>query len=245
MSRRELLIHDYAVQYARLNPGLKSCLLPERTAASLQLMYGPLLAQLHAGSRILDLGCGAGVFLSWLRRWPGVIPVGVDGSASQVAQARHNLPNIEITCADGLSYLREHPNSFSGIFCTDVLEHLPSVDRCLEWIEVAQTALVAGGFFFCRVPNAANLAASYFRYIDLTHERSFTSISLLQLLETGGLRQCRTVPIRAAHLTGRLRIGLEAMLHRIVFRVCGNSAESLFTHDVCAIGYRDGQGRQV
>lgn len=207
-------------------------------ARSLDLMFGDLLASLESGSQVLDLGCGTGIFLGWLARQRQVIPVGVDSSPAQVEVAQQNLVGLEIHCQDGLEYLRENPDTFGGIFCFDVLEHLPQLDLCLEWVEAARAALQPGGFLCCRVPNAAHLTASYSRYMDITHARIFTRTSLLQLLEAGGLQDCYTVPIRSARLRGRLRLAVEALVHRAVFRICGNALEDVFTGNVCAVGFR-------
>ena len=104
----------------------------------------------------------------WLGTNPGVVPVGVDLSEDQVAIARTHLPGIEVACADGLTFLRENPERFSGIFCFDLLEHIPQQDDYLVWFEAALEALKPGGFFCCRTPNAANLTGDYSRYMDLT-----------------------------------------------------------------------------
>jgi hypothetical protein len=173
-----------------------------------------------------------------LAGYANVVPVGVDASAAQAAVAARALPNVEIVCRDGLTFLREHAAEFAGIFCTDVLEHMPGDDLLLEWVETAVTALTPGGFFFCRVPNAANLTGAYSRYMDLTHERSFTSTSILQLLEAGGLTDCRTLAPRPGSWTGRLRQCAEALLHRTVFLICGSGLERVFSHNLHAVGLR-------
>ena len=148
-----------------------------------------------------------------MRRWffaelafassAGVTPVGVDASPTQLEIARRAFPDLEITCSDGLEYLRANPESFDGIFCTDVLEHVPGTVNCIEWVQAARAALRPGGFFVCRCPNGANLTAGFSRYIDLTHERSFTEISILQLLEAGGLRDCANLADSCRLLGGR------------------------------------------
>ncbi|MEH1831610.1 MAG: methyltransferase domain-containing protein [Nostoc sp.] len=237
---RELAIEQYAEHYARLNVSLDPHILAGiKELKRMDLQYGSLIAILPQGSKILDLGCGTGYLLYWLSKYGNVIPVGVDSSISQVKLAQNYLPDTDITCEDGLQFLRTNSNSFSGIFCMDVLEHLPTLDACLELLEAIQQALLPGGFFVCRVPNAANLTGGYSRYIDLTHERAFTSLSLLQLLEIAELQNCQTIPIRAGHLSGRIRLALEGFLHKIVFRICGqNSAEKTFTYNICAVGFK-------
>jgi 2-polyprenyl-3-methyl-5-hydroxy-6-metoxy-1,4-benzoquinol methylase len=237
MTAREALIQSYNSHYRRVNGGHAPTLSSE-AAGAMQLMYGPLLAALPSGSRVLDLGCGTGLLLGWLATQTHIVPVGVDNSPTQVEEARHHLPNVQVACADGLSYLVEHPESFGAIYCLDVLEHLSGIDLCVQWIGAARAALRRGGFFLCRMPNGANLAASYSRYMDLTHERCFTRSSILQLLEAGGLKDCRIVPYRAAHMTGRVRLWIESGLHRLVFRLCGHGQETVFTNNICAIGYK-------
>lgn len=239
MSRlRDILVRQYAEHYSRINESVDPRALTDRSMAMMSLMYGDIIASLPPGSRILDLGCGTGFLLNWLSRQPGITAIGVDGSATQVDIARRCLPEVEVVCEDGLEFLNRNQKTFSGIFCTDVLEHIYNEDNMLAFVESAREALLNGGFFFCRMPNAANLTATYSRYIDLTHERSFTSASILQLLEAAGLRDCRIVPIRMAHMSGRIRLVLERLIHRAIFRLCGHDLEKVFTSNVCAIGYR-------
>ncbi len=193
-------------------------------------------ASFRPGARILDLGCGVGFLLNWLARRPGIVAVGVDASASQLEIARANLPNVEFSGEDW-NTCGQIPNRSTGFFA-DVLEHIPGTDLCIEWVQTARAALRPGGFFVCRRPNGANLTASYSRYIDLTHERIFTEVSILQLLEAGGLSGGRVLPIRAGSLGGRTRIAVEAGLHRMIYRLCGQGQVHHFTYNVFAVGYR-------
>ncbi|MGB3204787.1 MAG: class I SAM-dependent methyltransferase [Crinalium sp.] len=242
MSRfRNIASERYLEHYARINYSINAIeRLGSRELKQLDLVYGDVLTSLPPESKILDLGCGTGMFLYWLSKQPGIIPIGVDGSASQIEVAKRNLPHIDICCEDGLAYLRKHPNTFSGIYCLDVLEHIPDLDLCLEWVEAARNALKLGGFFYCRVPNAANLTGTYSRYMDLTHERLFSSASLFQLLTLGGLENCRIIPIKLPHLSGQVRLTIEDLLHKITFRICGRGLEKTFTYNICAVGFKTG-----
>ena len=203
-----------------------------------QRTFGPVLDGVKKGARVLDVGCGVGFLLNWLSRQPGIVAVGTDASPTQLEIARRNLPTVDFTCADGLDYLRSNPDSFDGIFCTDVLEHIPGTDLCIEWVQAARAALRPDGFFVCRGPNGANLTAGYSRYIDLTHERIFTEVSILQLLEAGGLKDTRVLPIQTGSFSGGMRQAIETLLHRLIFRICGQGKVRHFTYNVCAVGYR-------
>ncbi|MDQ3982843.1 MAG: class I SAM-dependent methyltransferase [Actinomycetota bacterium] len=237
MSHRDQLIHDYARHYARVNEFVDPSVMSTRDLATMTLNYGFLLEPLRAGSKVLDVGCGTGILLRWLSEHGNVVPVGVDLSPTMVGFARSKLPGIEIACADALDFLRANEKTFDGIFCTDLLEHIPGVEECIAVAEAARAALRPGGFLYCRSPNAGSLTGSYGRYMDLTHERAFTSTSMLQLLDAAGFEKARVVPIRAPHAGGRARLAVEAALHRVVFRICGRGMERVFTSNVCAVGF--------
>jgi len=237
-NNRNQLVGDYAQHYRRINYTLDVC---KRSRAEIGMMdrtFGAVLRAAPQGARILDLGCGVGFLLHWLSRFSGITAIGVDASVTQLEIARHNLPDLEIVCADGLEYLHNHENSFDGIFCTDVLEHIPGIDLCIEWVRAAKASLRSGGFFVCRCPNAANLTNGFCRYIDLTHERSFTEKSILQLLNAGGFEDARVLPIRAGSFSGLTRQLIERNLHRLIYGICGQRGIQEFAYNVCAVGYR-------
>ena len=241
MSRlNRILVERYAEHYARVNPTITPVEVEKRHYRAMQRMYGELVALLPAGSRVLDLGCGTGILLQWLSNQPGIVATGVDSSLTQVRIAKQSLEGIVVSCEDGLDHLGKHPDTFAGIFCFDVLEHLKTEDLCLKWVEMSWSSIGSGGFFCCKVPNAASLTGSYSRYMDFTHRRLFTSTSLIQLLEAGGFRDNRLISIRAADLRGRLRLSMEALLHRIIFIICGHGFERSFSSNVCAVGFKRG-----
>lgn len=235
---RERLIETYTEHYARVNESIDPTKITADRVQHMEVTYRELIDPLPNGARVLDLGCGTGMLLSWLSRQSGIAPVGVDSSPSQVALAQRYLPNVELHCEDGLEFLSAHPDEFDAIFCTDVLEHIPGKDNLLQWVEAATAALKPNGSFYCRMPNAASLVGSFTRYMDLTHECSFTSTSIVQLLEAGGLRDCRVMAVRGEDLSARIRLWVEHWMHRVIHRICGHAMERVFTTNVCAVGYR-------
>lgn len=240
---RQRLFEQYISHWERLhgptviNPR-DSARLPAHHLRTWDRTYGHLVRDLPDGSEVLDLGCGTGLLLYWLRRYRNIRPVGVDVSAGMVEVARSALPDIEIHCGDGLAFLRSNHSRFSGIFCFHVLEHVPE-EVLLEFVEACAQALRPGGFLCCETPNAANsIVCGYLRYDDLTHLRSFTAHSLTQLFEAATLRDCRVVPLRPGRLIGRVRHTIEHYLHKALFLLANCTSEQVFSASVAVVGYR-------
>jgi len=236
---REKVFRNYYSFYSQVTGCSNPLNLSYREMKRLDHMFGRLLTKLYGDGRVIDVGCGTGLILHWLRSYPKIIPIGVDISSTQIEVVRDKLPNIEVYCGDGIHFLESYNNEISGIFCMDMLEHLPKKDDCLKLLEAAKKALVPGGFFVCKVPNAANMTASYCRYIDLSHEISFTPPSLRQLFEISGFHRYEIIPMRPVHLADRIRLWVEASLHRLIFAICGIRQESVFTRVMVGIAFKD------
>ena len=101
----------------------------------------PLLMQMQAGlvehfrgcQRVLDLGCGAGIFLDALRR-AGISALGVERDAAIADYARGM--GLEVITEDALAFIQAEGELFDGVSCSHFIEHLPfeAVERLLEAI---------------------------------------------------------------------------------------------------------------
>jgi 2-polyprenyl-3-methyl-5-hydroxy-6-metoxy-1,4-benzoquinol methylase len=239
---RERLFERYDAHYLRAN-----ALAEERLSASdyqkhmpeYEACFARIVSTLPKGSQIVDVGCGIGLLLYWLeRRSPGHFQLtGVDLSQSQLAHARKHLPAVITLVHERASvFLERNAHVFSAIFCTDMLEHIESEDELLRLMELAKQSLMTGGFLISQVPNMANLTSLQTRYIDLTHTRGFTVPSLLQLLECVGFRDCQIVRREAADTTQGIRMFMENMIHRMIYRVCGVGDERHFQRNLIGVG---------
>ena len=235
----EAAIRQYTEHYARINPaGLDADRVAPRTYRNMELMYGPLVDRLPPGAAVVDIGCGAGFFLRWLSSRPGLRLLGVDACEGQAECARLAAPNAEIVVEDGLSFLEGKTSVFGGVFCIDIVEHIETDEDCFHFLRGIQEALEPGGFFVCRVPNAAHVLSSYSRYIDLTHHRIFTSYSLRQALSVAGFRDIRFIPHQSSSWLGKLRLGLEYLFHRTLFLLCGYPKDAIYTGNLVAVGFK-------
>jgi SAM-dependent methyltransferase len=139
---------------------------------------------LNTDSAVLDVGCGMGFALESLRQLGYRHLEGFDTDKNQVALAQKaGLPVL--WAENPLSFLAERAGSKDLILCLDVLEHVPKTGQ-LAFASAIRQALKPGGRVILTVPNASSALASRWRYIDLTHETSFTEHSIDFLLFNSG-----------------------------------------------------------
>lgn len=235
---QEAAIRDYTDHFAHMNPTLDACRAAERTYRNMELMYGPLMDRLRPGQAVVDLGCGVGFSLYWLSRRPALRLIGVDASERQLALARKAVPQAELLHINALDFLRDKSAVFGAFFCIDMIEHLETDNDCFHLLSRAYQALEPGGFFVCRVPNAANILASFHRHIDITHHRIFTSYSLRQAMAAAGFADIQFVPHRSSALLGKIRLVVEYLLHRSLFFMSGYPRKNIYTENVVAVGFK-------
>lgn len=109
------------------------------------------LSGLPPGARVVDLGCGSGVFTNVLHQ-RGYRSSGVDLSPSLLAIARAKFSGIEFLEGD-IERLPFADASFDGVLLSGVLHHLPERSRCAA--EVFRI-LRPGGKFVAFDPNRMN-----------------------------------------------------------------------------------------
>jgi SAM-dependent methyltransferase len=155
----------------------------------------PLLDGLPTDAAILDVGCGSGALLEYLRRRGFSHAAGVDISAEQIALAQQR--GVNAVQADALEHLRGNPNRYQVIIAVDVLEHFTR-NEDLNLVQLAFEALEPHARLLVQTANGAGLFPGQVIYGDLTHQTIFTPESLGQLLRSVGfvnLRFYETGPI--------------------------------------------------
>jgi len=98
-----------------------------------------LVAQLSAGARVLDLGCGAGVPVARDCVAQGFRVTGVDASPGQIARARRNVPDAEFIHAD-MTSVRFAAETFDAVAAFYAITHVPRhehaalIRRIASWL---------------------------------------------------------------------------------------------------------------
>ncbi len=101
-------------------------LLAAEAAESLDRRHGPL-----AGRRIVDLGCGPGIYTRAFReRGADVIPV--DNSLDEASLVGEPVPGLLLADAGALPL---DDASVDGAFCSNLLEHTPDTPAVIREIE--------------------------------------------------------------------------------------------------------------
>ena len=118
-----------------------------------------LIAELvPPGSRVLDLGCGDGEFLAYLRDQRGCTGYGVEiADANVLACTRRGVNVIQLNLEEGLALFEDR--SFDVVLQIDTLQHLRNTERMLrETARVGRAGIVSFPNF-AHWPNRFQIAA--------------------------------------------------------------------------------------
>mgnify|MGYP001558099494 CR=1 FL=1 len=126
MTWNEAMVEKYDPEAYHLHSSLPIRLIEKmRVRAVLEAVQSP------PASSILEIGCGAGNVVEHLRE---AKCFGVDLSFRMVARSRERLKNrISVLQADG-QRLPFSSNTFDGVLCTEVLEHVENPELVLDEI---------------------------------------------------------------------------------------------------------------
>lgn len=196
--------------------------------------FPPLLEHLRGDDRILELGCGPGHMLEFLRRQGFSRVEGIDVSGEQVALARNQGRNAQV--ADVFEYLIGKENTFDAILALDFVEHFHK-DELAGLMSLIYKSLKKGGTLILQTPNGEGLFPHQVIYGDLTHLTIFTHRSLTQLLLNSGFCHAQfieTGPVPKG-IVGRLRLWawrVIRMAANLARRIETGKTQSLWTENM-------------
>ena len=148
--------------------------------------YLPLIRQASAhGGRVLDIGCGAGEWLTYLTAHD-IATLGIDQDAGEVVRARQT--GLSVHEVDALGFLQTTEESFAAITLLQVIEHLPP-DMIQTVLEHCLLRLRPGGLLMVETLNLRHPLALQGFYTDPTHQVPLSDTYLGFLLQWVGLQQ--------------------------------------------------------
>lgn len=145
--------------------------------SKLRLWHAPYVAMFRGCVRVVDLGCGPGVFLDLIHE-AGLSGVGLDIDPDMVDQAKARGHEAYVaTDKNMVSYAK----GVDGIHISHVIEHLWG-DEMISLLTASAETLADGGVLVVRTPNWTNPNVSGGGFWDdYTHKRPY-SLSQLALI---------------------------------------------------------------
>jgi 2-polyprenyl-3-methyl-5-hydroxy-6-metoxy-1,4-benzoquinol methylase len=193
---------------------------------------------------VLDLGCGHGAVVYFLRRTGYLNVIGVDVSPEQVAEAtRLGIEGIhEGELLETLRTLSNH--SQDVVIAFDVIEHFTK-DELLSFVDEVLRVLKPDGRWIIHAPNGESPFVGTILYGDITHEQAFTRVSLAQLLLSSGFSRVE------CHESGPVPTGIKGVVRWVLWRgIClllrvwcaaetGDiGRDAIFTRNLFAVVYK-------
>jgi SAM-dependent methyltransferase len=157
----------------------------------------------------LDIACGPGYLLYFLKQNGYKNTVGVDISPEQVTLAKQVCDEVyESDIFTFLSSSRQH----DVITIFSFIEHLTK-EEAMEFLDKIYGILRPGGRIIILTPNADSPFAAHMRYMDPTHEVIYGHSSLDTILRVCGFINCK------AFETGPIPHGVISSIRWILWKV--------------------------
>jgi 2-polyprenyl-6-hydroxyphenyl methylase/3-demethylubiquinone-9 3-methyltransferase len=112
-----------------------------------------LLAHVDPGMRVLDVGCGEGVFAAELAR-AGAQVVGIDAAEEPLRRARARHPELDLRLVDGEGDWPLPDAGFDAVWAGEVIEHVADT---AAWLSEVRRVLRSGGALLLSTPAVGRL----------------------------------------------------------------------------------------
>lgn len=149
--------------------------------------YGPFLPR-DINALVLDIGCGTGEFLAYMKSRGYLNVFGIDASPEMAEFCKKaGLDNVSAV-GDAAGYLADNAKRFDLITLNDVIEHFQKKDTIVI-LKAVRSALKQGGVLIVRTGNFSTPGGAYLRYKDFTHDIGYTEFSLEQVMRMAGFSE--------------------------------------------------------
>lgn len=158
----------------------------EGAPQDVRLIQQRFAAYFKGRRKVLDIGCGQGIFMEVLRE-QGCEPEGVDIDPQMVALAR--AKGLTVHCDDLLAFLeRCEENAHDGIYAANIIEHFNGRDAT-RLMQLCARALKPDGVLVLVTPNFRHpLVREEVFWLDITHVRPYPPALLAKMMESVGMK---------------------------------------------------------
>lgn len=193
--------------------------------------------------RILDIGCGYGALLHFLKEAGYINLFGVDRSPEQVVLA-HEM-GLDFVHEGNLAetFLGEPNGTYDVVVAFDVLEHL-TCEEALRLGDELFRIIRPGGRLILHLPNAEGIFSSRILYGDMTHERAYTRSSVTQLMSACGFSRVTITEDRPVlhSLRSAIRLlmwkALRSLFRLVYLAETGDARQPILSQNFIAVAER-------
>jgi 2-polyprenyl-3-methyl-5-hydroxy-6-metoxy-1,4-benzoquinol methylase len=183
---------------------------PESDYRAYEKQYLPLINSFNRDASLIDIGCGTGYFLQFLKSKGFNNLYGIDISEEQIDRAKQK--GIHADVADAFHFLRTTEKKFDIIFILDFVEHFYK-NELFELFQGLYAILNTNGIIIIRTPNGQGLFPGKIIHGDLTHLTIFNPNSLLQLLQATGFKNIKS------YETGPVLKDVRGLIRTIIWKI--------------------------
>ena len=207
----------------------------------IQLDHAVILDLIKPQSSVLDLGCGNGQFLRFLKEQGYKNYYGIDVSKQQIDFCKEKVTD-KVEVADIFGFLRDKKNAFDLVVMNDVLEHIPK-EKLFELLGLIHNSLRNNGMFAAKVPNMSNPFGLINRYMDITHEIGFTEFSMIECLGMSGFGDIKVKGVSYPVISVKTAVAkvFEVIVHfiiKILLRIQGCIWPKFLHTEIIGIGIK-------
>ena len=190
----------------------------------------------------LELGCGEGGLLYFLKEQGYRHITGVDVSGEQIERAKN--VHRDVVQKDISEYLdQSEDEKYDIIFLIHVIEHF-YVSEGIELLEKIFTKLKPGGRIMLQLPCADGPMSTSSLYIDPTHVAHYTAWAFQHVLGMIGFQNIQVRPARPVGRTikGKIRkllwLGIEIVFKMYDLIEIGTCAGRTYTRSMSVMGFK-------
>ncbi|HEX8248691.1 MAG TPA: class I SAM-dependent methyltransferase [Pyrinomonadaceae bacterium] len=192
---------------------------------------------------ILDVGCGWGQLLWWLREKGYTNIQGIDIGKAQ--EAHGDSIGLDITrVEDSTIFLENLDSKYELIIMNHIIEHMPAAEG-IKMLKAAYKALRPGGRIIVQTPNLCAIGANHGRYIEITHVTGYTESSLHQIVNLAGFANIELFGSKTAFRLAPRRLVLLVLqfISRAIWRIMllaewGTDAPKIIERNLYATGIK-------